>query len=136
MTKQEAQLVIQYANFLYPRQKFADMGNEKASEFLASQFADATLDEVIAALRDASEYTPDWMPNIPRIQASLHTLRATRKKDEESAFRDAHCGKNRQEWEELRKWEQSESGKERLAQYRKQLRSFIAQIGRTDNGNA
>lgn len=125
MTKQEAIKVIQFVNFLYPRQKFGDSQMEKTSVFLASQFPNDDVEDVIEAFRDASEYSPDWIPTIPRVQVSLRNIRAARPKTPEQSFRDSHAGKSREEWEAYERWAASESGKEKIAKYKARLKQIL-----------
>lgn len=122
MTRQETESLIRYMMCMYPNVKMSEQQFNSLVTIWAAEFENDSCDSVGAGLRIARLESPKWMPNLPEIRNAMRSIsaRICRKSDDQE-FKDSHCGRTRQEWESLEKWEQSEEHNEKIDSYRNRL---------------
>lgn len=126
MTKDDASIVLRYALSNYPNAK---MNDETFSQSVATwqrEFNDKSKEIVIAGFKQARIESPDFLPSIPKIQAAIRMIEMRAKqKSPEDEFRDSHCGKSKEEWQQMKEWESSREGSEKIRQYKQRLFELI-----------
>lgn len=128
MNSEDALGLIKYAMMVYPSLRLTDNQIANAVNVWAAEFADESQETVRQAFKLARQESPDWMPSIPKIQAAIVTLKSVlRKKSKEQEFRDAHCGKSEDEWNECLNWEQSDDGKQKINAFKSQLKALAGE---------
>lgn len=122
MTKDDASMVLRYALSNYPNTKMNDEVFSQSVLIWQREFNDESKEMVIAGFKLARIESPDFLPSIPKIQAAVRMIEARiKQKDPEVEFRDSHCGKTKEEWQQLENWESSREGSEKILQYKKHL---------------
>jgi hypothetical protein len=128
MTAEETEKFLRYALSMYPNVK---MTNQQFGTFVkiwTKEFKDNPRDVVAKAFRQAQSETPDWMPTIPKVKHTMQTIAAqVRTKSPEQEFRDSHCGKTPEEWEQMMSWKQSPEGAQKIQFYKAQFESILNQ---------
>lgn len=122
MTKDDASMVLRYALSNYPNTKMNDETFSQSVVIWQREFNDKTKEMVLAGFKQARIESPDFLPSIPKIQAAIRTIETRiKQKDPEIEFRDSHCGKTKEEWQQMKEWESSREGSEKILQYKRHL---------------
>lgn len=122
MTKDDASMVLRYALSNYPNTKMNDETFSQSVVIWQREFCDKSKEMVIAGFKQARIESPDFLPSIPKIQSAIRMLEMRAKqKSPEDEFRDSHCGKSKEEWQQMKEWESSREGSEKILQYKRHL---------------
>ena len=122
MTKDESVMLLHYALDNYPGVKMNDETFNQTVDTWQREFNDKTKEIVIAGFKQARIESPDFLPSIPKIQAAIKMIEMRAKqKSPEDEFRDSHCGKSKEEWQQMKEWESSREGAEKILQYKRHL---------------
>lgn len=122
MTKDESVTILRYALNNYPGVKMNDETFSQTAATWYREFNDKTKEIVIAGFQQARIESPDFLPSIPKIQAAIRMIEMRAKqKSPEDEFRDSHCGKSKEEWQQMKEWESSREGAEKIRQYKRRL---------------
>ena len=122
MTKDDASMVLRYALSNYPNARMDDEMFSQSVVIWQREFNDKSKEMVIAGFKQARIESPDFLPSIPKIQAAVRMIEMrARQKSPEDEFRDSHCGKTKEEWQQLENWESSIEGAEKILQYKRRL---------------
>jgi hypothetical protein len=122
MTKDESVMLLHYALDNYPGVKMNDETFNQTVDTWQREFNDKTKEIVISGFQQARIESPDFLPSIPKIQAAIRMIEMRAKqKSPEDEFRDSHCGKSKEEWQQMKEWESSREGAEKIRQYKQRL---------------
>jgi hypothetical protein len=122
MTKDESVMLLHYALDNYPGVKMNDETFNQTVDTWQREFNDKTKEIVIYGFQQARIESPDFLPSIPKIQAAIRMIEMRAKqKSPEDEFRDSHCGKSKEEWQQMKEWESSREGAEKIRQYKQRL---------------
>lgn len=124
MTRQDARALLSYAVALYPGSWMTGQQVDVFCGVWAAEFADYDAEDVIAAFKTASRLSPDRFPSAPKVHEVLESSRMNVPTPEQE-FRNLHCGKSREEWESMKRWQESEEGQRRLAEYRDRVKKLF-----------
>lgn len=130
MTKDDAIMLLKYALVNYPAVKIQGESFMQTAAIWYNEFIDCTKEQVIAGFKEARMKSPDWMPSIAQIRASMicieqRELMERKLKTQDDLFRDSHCGKSREEWESMRRWELSSDGSKKVSAYKQRLLELL-----------
>jgi hypothetical protein len=118
----ESVMLLHYALDNYPGVKMNDETFFQTAETWQHEFNDKTKEMVIAGFQQARLGSPEYLPSIPKILAAIRMIEMrTKQKSPEDEFRDSHCGKSREEWQQMTEWESSREGSEKIRQYKRRL---------------
>ena len=122
MTKDESVMLLHYALDNYPGVKMSDETFSQTVDTWQREFNDKTKEIVIAGFQQARLGSPEHLPSIPKILAAIRMIEMRAKqKSPEDEFRDSHCGKSIEEWQQMKDWESSREGEEKIRQYKQRL---------------
>lgn len=131
MTQADSAAILRYANSIYPSARMTEAQIIQDSAIWANEFADNTREQVFEGFKVARLDSPDWMPSVTKIQAAIRQIELAaemkkRMKTQDDLFRESHCGKSPEEWKQMRDWESSPEGSQKVKQYKKRLRELLA----------
>lgn len=126
MTKNEAIMIINYALAIYPNVKMTEEQVNNNALIWESELHDKSCEIVSAAFKLARIESPTFMPTVPEIQQAIRYIEMkARFKSDEQEFMDSHCGKTREEWKQMKDWEASAEGKEKIESYKLKLKQLF-----------
>lgn len=126
MTKSETETLLRYIIGLYPNVKMTEQEFNDSVNIWYNEFKNDPCKNVMRAFRAARIASPDWMPSVPKIQSALKSFSSIiKEKSPEQEFMDRHCGKTKDEWEEMTRWEKSSDGKEAIKSYRNRISELL-----------
>lgn len=124
MTNQEIIRIYDYMITVYRNYK-PQISREMDLIVWCNEFKDMNFEEVLSAFRTAMQESPVWAPNTQQIRDAWRIKREqARRRSPEQSFRDTHCGKNKEEWERLIVWEQSDERVKKFNEARERIKAI------------
>lgn len=124
MTKSETELLLRYIIAMYPHEKWNDQKYRDTLNIWSSEFSDVPRELVAKAFNAAKEESPTWMPTVGEVRSALRLI-MPHEKSEDQEFRDRHCGKSKEEFEQMTTWEKSSAGQQAISSYKERLAEII-----------
>lgn len=127
MTRSETMALITLGLSMYPATYVTKELVANMVEVWNNELREVTASDATEAFRATARVTPNGFPSLPKVMETLASIRANRR-DPEKEFRDAHGGKSREEWQAMLDAENSEEGKKKMAERRRQVEELFARI--------